>query len=66
MNKYKVSSCGKPAYVDPDTLQAMENINKVYAVIHCTDSACGNVQILDGTFPDDRILTFDTLTKPKK
>ena len=50
--------CGKPAYIDPDTLQVMENINKIYGIIICTDPVCGNKMILDGTLPkQDSIAT---------
>jgi len=50
--------CGKPAYIDPDTLQVMENINKIYAIICCTDKSCGHKSILDGTFPQKGIVTL--------
>lgn len=48
---FKVSCnvCGKEAYID--NLQVMENINKVYGTVHCTDKSCGSIQILDGTLP---------------
>ncbi len=56
--KLTCTMCGKPAYIDPATMQVMENINKVYAIIICSDSTCGNKSILDGTFPQKGVLTL--------
>jgi hypothetical protein len=55
--KLNCTMCGKPAYIDPGTMQVMEDINKVYAIIVCTDKTCGNKSILDGTLPQkDKII----------
>ena len=50
--KLNCTVCGKPAYIDPDTIQVMEDIHKIYGIIVCTDPKFGNKMILDGTLPE--------------
>jgi len=57
--KLSCTQCGKPAYIDPATLQTMEDIGKVYGIICCTDKTCGHKSILDGTIPNNDVVSFD-------